>query len=38
VELTGRVENLLDKDYEELYGYRSPGIAGYIGIKGEFGL
>jgi vitamin B12 transporter len=38
VELTGRVENLLDKDYEELYGYRSPGITGYIGIKGEFGL
>jgi len=38
VELTGRVENLLDKDYEELFGYRSPGIAGYIGIKGEFGL
>lgn len=38
IELTGRIDNLLDKDYEEVYGYRSPGIAGYVGVRGQFGL
>lgn len=38
IELTARVDNLFDQDYEEVYGYRSPGIAGYLGIRGQFGL
>lgn len=33
-QLTGRVENLLDKTYEEPNGFEQPGIGGYIGIKG----
>lgn len=38
IEVTGRIENLLNKDYEEVYGFQSPGIAGYLGVKGQFGL
>jgi vitamin B12 transporter len=35
VELTGRIENLLDEEYEEAAGYGTPGVAGYVGIKAE---
>ena len=28
-----RVENLLDKEYEEVYGYATPGLSFYGGIK-----
>jgi vitamin B12 transporter len=35
VELTGRVENLLDEEYEEAAGYGTTGVAGYLGIKAE---
>jgi len=38
IELTGRIDNLFDKEYEEVYGFQSPGIAGYIGVRGQFGL
>lgn len=31
--LTGRIENLLDEDYEEVDGFGMPGIGGYIGAK-----
>lgn len=31
----GRIENLLDEDYEELYGYRSPGIGAFAGLRGQ---
>ena len=31
--LTARVENLADKRYEETFGYREPGIAGYVGVR-----
>ena len=31
--LTGRVENLFDKDYEDVLGYATPGISGYVGLK-----
>ena len=31
--LFGRLENLLDKDYEEPNGFSQPGIAGYAGIN-----
>ena len=38
IKITGRIDNLLNKDYEEVYGFQSPGIAGYLGIKAQFGL
>ena len=31
--LNGRIENLLDKYYEEVYGYATPGFSAYAGIK-----
>jgi vitamin B12 transporter len=33
LELFGRVENLLDDDYEEAFGFVAPGIAGFAGVK-----
>ncbi len=33
LELFGRVENLLDQDYQEVLGYETAGIAGYAGIR-----
>jgi vitamin B12 transporter len=33
VEVFGRVENLLDRHYQEVYGYEAPPIAAYAGIK-----
>lgn len=33
--IVGRVENLLDEDYHEAYGYQSPGIGGYAGLRGH---
>ena len=35
VELTGRVENLLDEEYEEAAGYGTPGRAAYLGLRAE---
>jgi vitamin B12 transporter len=32
-ELTGRVENLLDRDYEEPAGFQQPGRGVYVGVK-----
>lgn len=34
--LTGRIENLLDEKYEEVSGYGTPGIAGYVGASLSF--
>ena len=31
-----RVENLLDEDYEDVYGYNTPGIGAYAGIRLSF--
>lgn len=31
--IQGRVENLLDKEYEEQFSYRSPGRAFYLGVR-----
>jgi vitamin B12 transporter len=31
--LNGRIENLLDTDYEEVFGYATPGLSFYGGIK-----
>jgi len=36
VEIFGRVENLLDEDYEEVFSYATPGIAGYAGLRARF--
>jgi len=36
LELFGRIENLLDKKYEEVFTYGAPGIAGFAGIKVSF--
>jgi vitamin B12 transporter len=31
--LTGRIENLFDKKYQEIYGYNTPGFSIYGGIE-----
>lgn len=36
VSLFGRVENLFDADYEDVFSYRTPGRAAYLGIRGRF--
>ena len=33
LELFGRAENLFDEDYEEVYGFETPGIAAFGGIR-----
>ena len=33
VELFGRVENLLDQDYEEVFGFNTAGLAAYAGMR-----
>lgn len=35
-QIYGRVENLLNQDYEQVYTYGSPGIAAYGGVKVTF--
>ena len=37
VELFARGENLLDEDYQEVFGFGTPGVAGYAGIRIRFG-
>jgi vitamin B12 transporter len=37
VELFGRIENLLDTDYQEIYGFESAGLAAYGGVRFDFG-
>lgn len=36
LKLTGRVENLFDENYQEISGYGTPGLAGYLGAKLTF--
>jgi len=36
IEIFGRIDNLLDKDYEEVLGYGTPGRSAYIGIKASY--
>lgn len=38
VELFGRVENLLDEDYQELFGFATPGLNAYGGIRVKLGV
>ncbi len=33
LQLYGRIENLFDIKYEEVFGYSTPGLSGYAGIK-----
>ncbi|MBM4196739.1 MAG: TonB-dependent receptor [Gammaproteobacteria bacterium] len=33
----GRIENLLDEDYQDVYGFNTPGIGGFVGLRTEFG-
>lgn len=33
ISLYGKIENLTDESYEEVFGFTSPGIAGYAGIN-----
>ncbi len=37
LEVYGRIENLLDEDYEEVPTYNTSGAAGYIGLRYHFG-
>ena len=36
VELYGRVNNLFNKYYEEIFGYAPPGLSAYLGVKLDF--
>lgn len=38
IELTARVENAADANYEDVFAYRTPGIAAYGGLKVRWGL
>ncbi len=38
LDLTARVSNLLDEEYEEILGFVRPGRAAYIGLRGRFDL
>jgi len=37
IKLFARGTNLLDEEYEQVYGYRTQGRAGYVGIRSSFG-
>lgn len=36
LQLFGRIDNLFDREYEEVYGYGTPGISAYGGVKVSF--
>ena len=36
VELFGRIENLADARYQEVYGFNTPGRATYAGLRARF--
>ena len=33
VTVTARIENIADEDYEQVYGFASPGIGGHLGFR-----
>ena len=33
VSLTARIDNLFDKQYEEVYSYRAPGFGAFAGVR-----
>ena len=36
VEVFGRIENLFDRDYQEIYGFNTPGLTAFAGLKATF--
>ena len=36
ITVTGRLENITDEDYEQVFGYESPGFGGYVGVRISF--
>ena len=36
VQIERLIENLLDEDYEDVYGYSTPGIGGFVGVRMGF--
>ena len=36
--LLGRIENLLDESYQEVFGFRNAGIGVFVGVRGSFEL
>lgn len=36
IQVFGRVENLFDEEYEEVFSYRSPGVAAVAGLRSRF--
>ena len=36
LQLYARVENVLDKDYQEVFNYYTPGRAAYLGFRMQF--
>ena len=38
VEIFGRVENLFDEGYEEVFGFSTAGVAAYAGLRWSFDL
>ena len=36
IKLFGRVDNLLDEDYQEVFGYATQGIGAYVGLQATF--
>ena len=35
LEFFGRIENLLDEDYEDVFGFNTPGIGAFIGLRAK---
>lgn len=35
-QLYARVENLFDKDYQQVFGYETPGLSAYVGVEARF--
>lgn len=33
ITFTGRLENVTDEDYEQVFGFKSPGFGGYLGLR-----
>jgi len=36
LEIYGRVENVLNEDYEEIFGFETAGLAAYAGLRWKF--
>lgn len=36
LEMFGRIDNLFDRDYREVYGFKSPGLTAFAGVSASF--